>query len=302
MRFKGLDLNLLAALDVLLETRSVSRAAETLNLSQPAVSAALGRLRDYFGDDILTTHGKRMYPTPFAEGLAPQVRECLRGVEVMIASSSLFDPATSQRTFRLIASDYVIVAALVPLVAHFVEAAPFVQLEILLPTDQSMDLVSKGKVDLMITPEDFASSDLAAELLFEERHVVVGWSQNPLFAQPGGPTEADIMAAGHVGVAMGNSRMAVFGDKHFALMGKARRIELTTASFTTVPWLLKDTLRLAVMHERLARAMADYFPIASAPLPFPFPLMRQVMQFHATRRNDVGLGWLRDELRRVSAT
>ncbi|ADL01414.1 LysR family transcriptional regulator [Brevundimonas subvibrioides] len=299
MRFKGLDLNLLAALDVLLECRSVSRAADILNLSQPAVSAALGRLRVFFGDDILTTHGKRMYPTPYAEALMPQVRECLRGVELMISSSTVFDPATSHRVFRLVASDFVIVAAIVPLVARLVDIAPDIRLEMVLPNELSVEQVLQGKADLLITPEDFASPELASELLFEETHVVAGWSENPLFQRP--LTEDDLLGAGHVAVAMGNARLSVFSDKHFALLGKDRRVQVTTASFTTVPWLLKDTMRLAVMHERLARAMSAYFPIAYAPLPFEVPAMRQMMQFHTTRRTDVGLAWLRSQLREISA-
>lgn len=298
MRFKGLDLNLLAALDVLLECRSVSRAADILNLSQPAVSAALGRLRVFFGDEILTTHGKRMYPTPYAEALMPQVRDCLRGVERMISSSTVFDPATSQRTFRLIASDFVIVSAIVPLVAQLVETAPDIRLEMVLPNEHSVDQVVQGKADLLITPEDFTSPELATELLFEERHVVAGWNENPIFAKP--LTEADVLTAGHVGVAMGNARLSVFSDKHFALLGKDRQVEVTTASFTTVPWLLKDTMRIAVMHERLARAMSAHFPIAYAALPIEMPLMRQMMQFHNTRRSDEGLAWLRDRLREIA--
>ena len=295
MRFKGLDLNLLAALNVLLETRSVSRTAVALNLSQPAVSAALARLREFFGDEILINHGKRMYPTPYAEALAPQVRDFLRGVETMIASSALFDPATTQRTFRLVVSDYITVAVIVPLVTKLIETAPGVRLELVLPTDQSAELVAQGKVDLVISPQDFASSALLTETLFEERHVVVGWDRNPLFDAT--MTEADFLAAGHVAVSMGNAGVPVFGDKHMALLGKERRIEIVAASFGTVPWLVKDTLRLALMHERLASAMAAHFPIRWAPLPFPFPLMRQVMQFHAARRPDAGLAWLRDELR-----
>lgn len=299
MRFKGLDLNLLAALDVLLECRSVSRAAEIMNLSQPAVSAALGRLRAYFGDDILTTHGKRMYLTPYAEALMPQVRECLRGVERMISSSTVFDPKTSQRTFRIIASDYVVVTAIVPMTTRLAELSPDVRLEITSPNEHSVDQVVQGKADIVINPEDFASPELATELLFEERHVVAGWSKNPLFSRP--LTEEDVMSAGHVGVAMGNARLSVFSDKHIALLGKERRVEVTTASFTSVPWLLNGTMRLAVMHERLARTMSAHFPISYAPLPFELPVMRQVMQFHSTRRTDVGLAWLRDELRNAAS-
>lgn len=299
MRFKGLDLNLLVAFDTLLDTRSVSRAAEHMNLSQPAMSAALGRLRDYFGDDILVSHGKRMYPTAYAESLLPQVRDCLRGVEALIATSTVFDPETSMRAFRLIASDYITAAVIVPLVARLAEIAPQVRIEIILPTDQSIDQVVQGQVDMVITPEDFISREQPAELLFEERHVVVGWSGNPIMQRP--LTEADMMASSHVGVLMGNQRTPAFGEMQMELLGKSRRIEVTASSFTIVPWLVRDTMRLAIMHERLARRMAEHFPIAFAPIPFPFPVMREMMQYNHARSGDDGLAWLRAQIHHVAA-
>jgi LysR family nod box-dependent transcriptional activator len=298
MRFKGLDLNLLVALDALVETRSVSRSAERMNLSQPAMSSALGRLRDYFGDAILVAHGKRMYPTAYAESLLPQVRESLSTIEALIGTSTQFDPATSQRTFRLVASDYITAAVIVPLVARLSEIAPSVRVEIILPTDQSLDQIEQGLVDLLITPEDFISRDLPADLLCEERHVIVGWKGNPLFARK--IHADDIYAAGHVGVAMGNQRTPAFGDHHLDLMGRQRKVEVTASSFTMVPWLLLNTMRVALMHERLARAMATHFPIAFAPLPFPFPIMREMSQYHHARAADAGLTWLRREMREIA--
>jgi DNA-binding transcriptional LysR family regulator len=85
MRFKKLDLNLLVVLDALLQEHSVSKAAARLNLSQPAVSSALRRLREYFGDEILVTQGKRMVPTPLAQSIAPQVVQILADIEALIA-------------------------------------------------------------------------------------------------------------------------------------------------------------------------------------------------------------------------
>lgn len=298
MRFKGLDLNLLVALDALVETRSVSRSAERMNLSQPAMSSALGRLRDYFGDDILVAHGKRMYPTAYAESLLPQVRESLRTIEALIGTSTQFDPATSQRTFRLIASDYITAAVVVPLVTRLSEIAPNVRIEILLPTDQSQQQIEQGIVDLLVTPEDFISRDLPADLLCEERHVIVGWKGNPLFARK--VTADDIYATGHVCVAMGNQRTLAYGDHHLELMGRQRNVEVTASSFTMVPWLLLNTMRVALMHERLARAMAVHFPIAFAPLPFPFPIMREMAQYHHARAADGGLTWLRQQMREIA--
>src|SRR4051812_40500511 len=144
MRFKGLDLNLLVALDALVETRSVSAAARRLHLSQPAMSAALSRLRDYFRDELLVVSGKRMYPTAFAEGLAPQLKECLQGLDALVSSPNLFDPATAQRTFIIVASDYLTTAVLVPLVARLAERAPGVRLEIVLPDEASVAQLAEG--------------------------------------------------------------------------------------------------------------------------------------------------------------
>lgn len=299
MRFKGLDLNLLVAFDILMSTRSVSRSAEQLHLSQPAMSAALGRLRDYFGDDLLVQQGKRMFPTAYAESLVPMVQDVLRKVDEVITTSTTFDPATSQRTFRLIASDYITAAVIAPLVRKLALVAPQIKLETVLPSDGSAELIGQGAFDLMITPEDFISPDQPAELLFEEQHVIVGWSGNPLFEHS--ITETDVMAASHVGVHMGNQRTKAFADSMMEKLGRFRQMDVTASSFTIIPWLLIETNRLALMHERLARRMASMFPLAVAPIPFPFPPMREMMQFNRTRSADEGLRWLREQLRNEGA-
>lgn len=298
MRFKGLDLNLLVAFNVLIETRSVSRAAEQLHLSQPAMSAALGRLRDYFGDDLLVLQGKRMFLTPYAESLVPMVQETLRQIDALISTSTSFDPTTSQRTFRLIASDYITAAIIAPLSRRLATTAPTIRLEATLPSDGSADLIAQGAFDLLITPENFINPAQPAELLFEERHVVIGWNRNPVFERT--LSETDLADSSHVGIQMGNNRTSAFADKMMEQLGRIRRMDVMAPSFTVVPWLIIETNRLALMHERLARQMATIFPLAIAPIPFDFPLMREMMQCNRTRANDEGLQWLRSELRNVS--
>lgn len=294
MRFRGLDLNLLAVFEGLMQTRSVSAAARQMNLSQPAMSAALSRLRDYFGDQLLVTHGKRMYPTAFAESLVPQVRQCLGTIETMLATSSAFDPKTTQRRFCVIASDYVVSAIIAPLMAEWTRSAPGITLQIFAPDEHSNQLLVDGKADLMISPQQFMMPDHPSEVLFEEQHVVVGWSGNTLLRQT--LSEADFLAAGHIAVAIGSRSNPAYADRHLALLGKYRRIEVSASSFTTVPWLLIGTQRLAVMHERLAHSVARMFPISIAPLPFEFPIMQEMVQFHSTRAEDEGLKWLRAQL------
>ena len=295
MRFRGLDLNLLAVFDGLMQNRSVSGAARQMNLSQPAMSAALSRLRDYFGDPLLVSHGRRMYPTAFAESLVPLVRDCLSGIEVLLATTATFSPLTSQRTFRIITSDYVVAAIIAPLSARLATEAPGVNLQIISPGEHSTQLIAEGNADIMVGPREFLSADHPTELLFEEDHVIAGWAENPLFN--GSIGEKQFLAAGHVAVAIGTQSNAAFADRHLALLGKHRKIEVTTASFATIPWLLMRTQRLSVMHKRLAIAAQQIFPIAQAPLPFKFPKMEELVQFHQTKANDEGLTWLRRALR-----
>lgn len=299
MRFKGLDLNLLAAFDVLLESRSVSAAARQMNLSQPAMSAALTRLREYFADELLVVQGKRMYPTAFAEALVPQVRDTLRSVEAMLTASNRFDPATTQRTFRLIASDYVVTAVLAPLLQALPRLAPGLRIELVLPSDAAHIELHEGRADLLIAPEQFLLSSHPSELLCEERHVVVGSSSNNAFADSGPSLDA-FLTAGHVSVRIGAGRDHAFADRQLNQMGLERRIEIEVPSFSTIPWMLMDTQRMAVIQERLARRLVAAFPLAMAPLPFAFQPMREMVQYHRTRSSDEGLRWLMARLREVA--
>jgi DNA-binding transcriptional LysR family regulator len=294
VRFNGLDLNLLVALQVLLEERNVTRAARRLNISQPAMSAALSRLREYFQDDILVAQGKVMHPTAQAQELAGPVRQFLADLDALLTGSAVFDPAITQRTFRLVASDYITAAVVGPLSRRLADVAPRIRLEVMLPCEEAAQLVMEGQADLVITPEDFMDPDQPAELLCEERQVVIGWKENPALVP--GLSEADFNRLGHVAVHVGSNRAPSFADRQLERMGCARRVEITCGAFTLVPWLVCGTTRLAVMHERLARLMAAQFPLTLARVPFEFPVMREMLQFHRARESDEGLRWLRREL------
>jgi LysR family transcriptional regulator, nod-box dependent transcriptional activator len=282
-----------------MEEGNVSRAAERLALSQPALSAVLNRLRQYFGDRILVPQGHRMYPTPFAESLLPQVRLLLQSAEALVQSNNLFDPATSARTFRVIASDYILAAVLSPMVQKLAQTAPNLRFDFLPLDDTTVEKLGRGEADLIITPQEYQTGEQISELLYEERFVVAGCRRNPLFPQP--LTEALVMAQPHVAVTVGARRVVTYADMHLSRLGKERNIVAVVPAFTMAPWLLVGTSRLAFMHERLARAMSVYFPITFAELPFAFPNMRQMLQYHRTRADDAGLQWLRDQLKAHAA-
>jgi DNA-binding transcriptional LysR family regulator len=177
-------------------------------------------------------------------------------------------------------------------------SAPGVRLDIVLPNDLVRKQIEEGDVDLLITPDGYASPDLPSELLFEERQVVAGWSGNSLLKGP--ITEEQFYAAGHVGVMIGNQHVSSYGDKYLESTGRPRRIEVIAPSFTTVPALLENSLRLALMHERLARAMTPRFAISVVPLPFEMPPLREVVQYHFARAKDEGLIWFREQLQQIA--
>lgn len=295
MRFKGLDLNMLQVLDLLLELQSVSRTAERLGLTQPAVSAGLGRLRDYFQDELLVAQGRQMNLTPFAEMLQPRIKACLVAAEQVVAMTAQFDPVSAERTFRIIGSDYLETAVLVHLSQRLAHSAPGVCLEFVMPDTNAAARFERNEADLYITPAEFAIAGHPSELLYEEEHVVAGWNENSLFSGP--LTEHDIFAAGHVAVSLGSGRERSFADRQLDLLLPGRRIEAVTSSFSTVPWLLMGTSRISLMHRRLAEVMVDHFPIRYAPIPFPFPIMRQMAQYHLSRTGDEGVQWLLTEIR-----
>lgn len=299
MRFKGLDLNLIVAFEALMSDRSVSRAAERLNLSQPAMSNALARLRAYFGDDLLIARNKRMYPTPFAETLLPQVRQALETMEGLIATSRHFDPATTNRTFRIMTSDYIATSILFPIVTRLAETAPGVRIELLLPSPRRIELLESGGIDLLITLQEYVTPELPSERLFEDAYCLVGRAGHP--ALTGTPTLAAMLAHAHVHVAIGDERLPSFGDAYLDRMGIQRRIAMIAPNFGMLPWLLQDTDWLALIQGRLAAQLARNFPLMAVAPPLPIPPLVEMAQYHVTRSNDPGLRWLIDLIRNSAA-
>jgi LysR family transcriptional regulator, nod-box dependent transcriptional activator len=300
MRFKGLDLNLLFALDVLVEEGSVSRAAERLNVSQPAMSASLARLRQFFGNPLLVAQGRRMIPTAEAIALQRELKPLLGRLDELIATSTAFDPARSDRIFRICASDYLVAVLFNRLVIRLQDVAPSIRLDIVAPSHQAQSDLDRGEIDLLLTPQEHCVEGHPTELLLTERHVVVGWSGNPSVQQP--LTVDAFIEAEHVAVRVGQGNRASFAENQLASMAPGRRIQITASSFTSVPDLLVGTRRLAVMHRLLARVMASRLDIAWQEMPFPFPDMQQMVQINRARRDDPGLRWLVSQMHAATAT
>jgi DNA-binding transcriptional LysR family regulator len=293
MHFHKLDLNLLVAFDTLLEERSVSRAADRLNLSQSAMSSSLSRLRDYFGDELLIQVGRRMEPTALALSLAPSIREILQRIRVTIQTRPSFDPATAQRRFRIMTSDYLVEVLLGDVIRELESSAPGMQLQILPSNEFSFAQFLKGDIDLVIIPEGHTLAEHPRSLLFEDTFSCVVWKGNTSVQDS--LTMDQWLAMSQVVVHFGRDQLTLI-EQWFAsqntIDSAERRIDIIVPSFGVVPHLIVGTQRVATMHTRHARLYEKLLPIRVLP-PLPgFPVLREMMQWHKHLDTDPAIRWL----------
>lgn len=293
MRFNKLDLNLLVALDALLSERSISRAAEKLHLSQSAMSSALGRLRDYFGDELLVQVGRTMSLTPRAEGLADAVRDVLVRVEATISTQPAFVPATSTRVFRLLVSDYTLHTLMPHALERIYAEAPGIRIDLRPQVSHPARALERADADLLIIPKDYCSNEHPAELLFAESFCCAVWKDGGLGINL---TRGDYLAAGHVIVIPGQGQPAL-EDWFTQKLGITRRVDVTTFSFAAAARLVVGTDRVATVHRRLAIRVPYRESLVLHDVPLEMPTMEQAVQWHTHRTNDPGLQWLRSVLR-----
>ncbi|GHC86568.1 LysR family transcriptional regulator [Novosphingobium pokkalii] len=294
MRFQRLDLNLLVALDVLMQEKSVSLAADRLCLSQSATSSALGRLRDYFGDELLVMKGRSMVLTARAEELIEPVRAVLDQIRTTIAIAPPFDPATSDRQVRIMASDYSTQVLLAGALAALEQRAPGMRFEIQPMGDSPIDVLERGQIDLLLTIDIAISADHPSQVLFEDDYVVVGDAANP--AMQGEMTREKYFELGHVTARFGKTRTPAFDDWFVRRQKTQRRIEVVAPSFLSLPGLVLGTRRVATMHRRLAQQVASTLPLAMREVPFDMPPIREAIQWHISNNNDRPLRWIVEQL------
>jgi len=299
MRFHHLDLNLLVVLDTLLTEQNITRAATRLNVSQSAASGLLARLRDYFDDELLVQVGRKMLPTPLAQGLAEPVRRVLLDIQSTIVNKPEFDPLTCKRHFKLIATDFVTTVILGPLTQRLQQRAPHITLDIQHASDHYNQMLTQGEVDFVIMPDQYLSDLHAKELLFEDDYQCVVWSQNSLVGD-----HLDLeqyLKLGHIAVNFGSAREPSFSEKILQGYGQARRVELTTSSFNTVPHLLVGTQRVAIIPRSLATLYGDFLSLRALAPPFELPLLREFTLWNKVLDSDPAHRWMRHLLQEVAA-
>jgi LysR family transcriptional regulator, nod-box dependent transcriptional activator len=294
MRFKGLDLNLLVTLDCLLTERNVSRAAERLCLSQSATSGALTRLREYFEDELLVQLGRSMVMTPRAHELLPAVRNVLLQVEGTVIKRPEFDHTTAKREIRIIASDYMVIAALSDALRAIKRLAPELNFALLSPGENPRDLLERGEVEFVAMPDLYLSPEHPYVHLFSEDYRAVVWSGNDQITSDTLSLQ-DFMKMRHVAVKYPQSG-PTFESWFIERYGAERIVEVTTSSYSTMPFLIVNTNRIALMHRRLAEAFARMMPLKLLMPPMEMPQIHEALQWHIYNNSDECLIWLRRQL------
>lgn len=294
MRFEQLDLNLLVALDILLEEQNITRSAERLHLSQSATSGILSRLRTFFEDDLLVQIGKKMQPTPLAMELQDPVASVLAKVRATIIGKKANKPELSERHFKIIASDYVVQVLLSHMVAEVALHAPSVTFEFLTPFAHEENILAKGGADLMVAPEDVVLSTYSSVPLISDELVCIADANNEEVGEELSFEQFNSM--GHVSV--GFARVSLQSIEHWLIdtFGTNRKIEIITSDFSTMVYVLLNTKRIAILPKHFADVHAQREAVKFVKLPFTPPKLKESMMWHPTLENDPMHRWLRQKI------
>jgi len=296
----GVDLNLLVALDALLEERSVTRAADRIGLSQPGMSNTLARLRRLFDDPLLVRRGTEMVPTARAESLAQPVRSALGVIAEALEQRPGFDSATDRRTFTISCSDYSVLMLIGPLVRRVAAEAPGVTIRVLPRAIDPGRALQSGASDLIVEPPEIMDGPtLPSQRLFEDRWMCCVWEGNTRVGAR--MTTETYLALGHLSYTMGAGQPASLADRHVVALGLERRIEFTVESFLLAPFLLQGTELVCLVPARAAPHFERSADVRLLEPPVAFPTLTEMLWWHPRHTADPAHAWLRARIAEIAA-
>lgn len=288
------DLNLLILFASLVETRSVTRTAQGLNLSQPAVSHALARLRQLFDDKLFVRTSTGLVLTPRAEELVSPIQSTLVAIEGLMSVSG-FDPATTTRRFRVASSDYGAMAVVPPVAECFFSTAPNAGLEINHFTADTERDLEVGKIDLALYGNEPPRGRFRSLELFRESFSCVVRCDHPLVLKLRRRRISidDYTSWRHALVSIHGGRSGVI-DQHLDRIGKPRKIEFWTPYFLTAPMVVAQSDLILTVPTRLADQFSALLGLVRIELPIEVPEYGYFVVWHERSENDQGVGWLRE--------
>ncbi len=299
MSLGGSDLNLLVALKVLLEEGNVTRAGRRLEMSQPAMSGALGRLRRHFDDELLVRNGRDFELTPLARELLPEVQEALRLIRAALQVEATFDPRTSDRVFRLTMSDYALSVVHASLLARVNALAPEVRMEIdPLPADVRGSERVLVEYDVMIGPLGYGFPGVSMPF-FRDRMVCLVDRSNPAVRDGHLSLEA-LRDLPHAVATFGRGNLTP-ADRVIGELNVERKIAVLVSGWLPLPHVVGGTGMVAILPERLARRHCVDERLLVVPAPFGEVVLAEGYWYADHRESDPGHRWFLDRLDEVAA-
>ncbi|MGA9914431.1 MAG: LysR family transcriptional regulator [Paraburkholderia sp.] len=298
---RDIDLNLLVSLDALLAESNVTRAAERLHLTQPAVSTQLARLRQIFGDPLLlpAETGRGMTRTARALELMAPLHAALKNLEAVVRHQPAFDPLSDTRRFVIAAHDNATVVLGMRLMERLpTSAGPGVRVAFVIgdqPTAASR--LESGEIDLLLGSDRMIPPSMKARKLYDEHFVFVQRKGHP---RGMAPLDLDAYCAlDHVLVSTSGGSFHGFMDEHLDELGRERRVALSVQHFTLVPELLSKTDYVSTLPSRFAARYIDQLDIFA--LPFDARGFTLYAAWHPRNQADPALVWLRETLAELAA-
>ena len=271
---------------------TIAAAAARLRLTQPAVSNALGRLRQLLGDPLFVRTASGMEATPFARGVADPVRQALALIENALAHGPGFEPASATRAFRFYMSDLGQVEFLPPLVERVQRLAPGVRLEaVAVDLEDIADALGSGALDIAVGFLPGLGPPIARRALFRDPYVCLMRADHPIERL----TRKRFLEASHALVTYRAGGHRVI-EEALERAGVARRIALRVPHFTVMPMVLERTDLILTLPARVARVYERRGRFKSLPPPVPIPAAEVAVHWHERFDGDPGNRWFRQQV------
>lgn len=299
MNLAAIDLNLLVAFEALLEQRSVTKAAEQLQIGQPAMSAALSRLRVLFEDELFVRLGRQMQPTLKAQTIAPGVLAALQQIRQTVTPSQAFEPTSSDRTFAIGSSDYSSFVLVPPLLEFSHQTAPSINFQMIgFEKDSVGDLLEQGMIDVALGVFPDLPRQTQWEPIFEERFVGIARQGHPAVKR--GTMSLELFT--QLSHALATLRRDTTGeiDKALSEQNLERRIAFTTPHMMVLPFAIASSDLIAALPRRIALRLAMVCNLTIFELPVKTKPWMVSMLWSALSDQDEANRWLRCSIKAIS--
>ena len=287
-----LDLNLIRVFVAIYETRSVTQAAERLDVTQPTISYGLAKMREVYADRLFSRGAAGLLPTGLAEQLFERFRDALATVESTLEQQRLFDPALSTRRFRLAMSDIGVLYFVPPLLRRFQESAPRIEIDIMQIAESVGEDLAAGRIDLAIGHIPALSPQIRSALLFREHYVCLMSSAHPSIGDT--MSLKEFAAARHVMVSSPRTGHFLV-DEALAQRGVNRNIVARVPQFTVLPPLLSQSDLLVLLPSRVAELYVSQGGLKALALPVELPDFQVQAYWHVRHEYGAANRWLIDE-------